>query len=1054
MHVEAYQTFRAAELQAIQDASASPLQCKMHECESGELDLGAACFRCDERTVDCKQRYMIAVRPRHYRASTNLSASDVLSVGAYAGGKVSAWQCTMPKACIGTTAANASASMASVADTGSNAACAPGHGGVLCSVCDAGYRRTIRRCEPCNEADPSDLASGASAATTQVVVLSTLLLLVFCSVNFLYMRNLSSDRKRDKLVSVVEQRKAPGTHLRGCQFALVLLGKLPWSDLATLLKILLGYVQCMGIFYRLDYVEWPPLFLSFLEWLDYTSLMALLESITLTDCMAYRPLGFSFEFGISLAIVPVSALLILLLSLLNALTTPAAAKNLPRLTFPRVSTPQAWMVFEWVLLLCYPLVSRICFQLLDCIEYDGGVTLLRVQPTITCDSDEHVGLRTLAVVIIFLFCLGFPLLVVLASYCAFGPSGTAHRRTFVLLLTDSYRPELFYFEAVDLIRKLLLSTVTVVTFPRTRMQLFFGAAFAGLAVVTFVGVRPYRESWCNFLQGLACSQILLSFVAASVFIRTDADTVTGDDNIVAAVMLIVMNTLCLLSVPWYAYVLWMEARRIAKEMNKPPDPSRPTVWLTSNCLSSDRLKAEFVRLVVMRKLHRQLDYEDTDGRPAETTAGEDLEALLVKYKDVLSTIKVLHLNDSLLFHWKPEDLREDRAKRVKGGGMYHWDNVLVEECGFSRENVTTVQILRKPWLFNLPGDDGMYHQQKPDVATLSPDDQASYIAALDRCRSTYDELAAGATSSSVPVAKGMNCADMLAKESLRIDDKYSDAFTKWCEQTFEGVDIVCGQGGDVVMTNMAYQVNQPFVKALVAAVRSNSCMYISHSAGTMVTAKSMEMTNEITPGKLEAFGVNKKYLPLVMFNAVDLSDDGSDYKRVSVLGALPLFSTPFAMRPHYIYNDIWTGKVVTHNQMAAEECSNESGVDISTHIIEHSGDNVGSALQLLDIVGQSNPRYQMRPVFVPLRDGRVMEMQIIDGKEVFRALDASVAPSVANPFGRNIAVRGRGSFQSNLGWTDSVKVSRGAGSDIDIEATAQDAAAKKLQGMEGERERM
>ena len=37
-------------------------------------------------------------------------------------------------------------------------------------------------------------------------------------------------------------------------------------------------------------------------------------------------------------------------------------------------------------------------------------------------------------------------------------------------------------------------------------------------------------------------------------------------------------------------------------MAGPPNPSRPTIWLTSNGLSNDRLKAEFVRLIVMRKL--------------------------------------------------------------------------------------------------------------------------------------------------------------------------------------------------------------------------------------------------------------------------------------------------------------------------------------------------------------------------------------------------------------------------------------------------------------------
>ena len=85
------------------------------------------------------------------------------------------------------------------------------------------------------------------------------------------------------------------------------------------------------------------------------------------------------------------------------------------------------------------------------------------------------------------------------------------------------------------------------------------------------------------------------------------------------------------------------------------------------------------------------------------------------------------------------------------------------------------------------------------------------------------------------------------------------------------------------------------------------------------------------------------------------------------------------------------------------------------HLIQQSGDNVGCALQLLDIVGQANSRYQMRPVFVPLRDGKVMEMQILSGKEVFRAFDGTLPPSVANPFGRVKPGRGWSAGYNGLG---------------------------------------
>eukprot|EP00966_Prymnesium_polylepis_P245261 5673581-Prymnesium_polylepis.2 len=129
----------------------------------------------------------------------------------------------------------------------------------------------------------------------------------------------------------------------------------------------------------------------------------------------------------------------------------------------------------------------------------------------------------------------------------------------------------------------------------------------------------------------------------------------------------------------------------------------------------------------------------------------------------------------------------------------------------------------------------------------------------------------------------------------------------------------------------------------------------------MVTAKSMELTGEIEPGWLEAFAVHKKYLPVVMFNAVDLSEGGVS---TCVLGALPMFTSPFAMRPHY--GDTWVGHVRQRNLAARAECIFETGVD-DVHILEEnatkSGEDVTKALKLLCDVCRINPYYQMRPIF-------------------------------------------------------------------------------------------
>ena len=48
-------------------------------------------------------------------------------------------------------------------------------------------------------------------------------------------------------------------------------------------------------------------------------------------------------------------------------------------------------------------------------------------------------------------------------------------------------------------------------------------------------------------------------------------------------------------------------------------------------------------------------------------------------------------------------------------------------------------------------------------------------------------------------------------------------------------------------------------------------------------------------------------------------------------------------------------------------------------------------LRLLEIIGRVNSTYQMHPVFVPLRDGKVIECQYIDAGRRRRSVP-SMAP--------------------------------------------------------------
>ncbi|CAK0839210.1 unnamed protein product [Prorocentrum cordatum] len=104
---------------------------------------------------------------------------------------------------------------------------------------------------------------------------------------------------------------------------------------------------------------------------------------------------------------------------------------------------------------------------------------------------------------------------------------------------------------------------------------------------------------------------------------------------------------------------------------------------------------------------------------------------------------------------------------------------------------------------------------------------------------------------------------------------------------------------------MAWQCNQDFAGRLVDAVESNKAVYLGLSASSMVAAKSMEMTGEIELGWIEAFAAHPKHLSRKHFDKNDLDGDGTV---LNVLGALPLFKSPLAMRPHY--SKAWMAEVL------------------------------------------------------------------------------------------------------------------------------------------------
>eukprot|EP00428_Durinskia_dybowskii_P012128 CAMPEP_0170221052 /NCGR_PEP_ID=MMETSP0116_2-20130129/10214_1 /TAXON_ID=400756 /ORGANISM="Durinskia baltica, Strain CSIRO CS-38" /LENGTH=444 /DNA_ID=CAMNT_0010471731 /DNA_START=87 /DNA_END=1421 /DNA_ORIENTATION=- len=412
-----------------------------------------------------------------------------------------------------------------------------------------------------------------------------------------------------------------------------------------------------------------------------------------------------------------------------------------------------------------------------------------------------------------------------------------------------------------------------------------------------------------------------------------------------------------------------------------PFPPGPTVYLTSTGFVSETQWTRFIQVILQRR--GVLKVEDC-------LRNVSRELLVEKYKSELRQLKVLYINDAS-YHRPTEMMVKGRSGDGKvgqngnlgrgPGTWFFWDQGLEDLMGIPRENIKMIQLLEKPWLFNRPGRDANYDASAPDVADLDPADEEAYCKALKLTQDAYDaaydalkesepKVGAGQAGGSLPGCpeSGLSCADELAEISTKLNKKYAEALDKWCTENIDGADIIVGQGGEVVMLNMAWQANQAIAERVVRAVRTNRSVYAGLSASTMVCAKSMEMTGEIQPGWIEAFAADKKYLSNNQFDPNDLDEEGI---KSNVLGALPLLEAPIAMRPHY--SDSWADQVLEKNLLAEKEFEKETGIDIPDDLVRNSNDGCEVACELLSFVSKF-AKDQDRPIFVPIRNGKCIEV--------------------------------------------------------------------------------
>lgn len=198
----------------------------------------------------------------------------------------------------------------------------------------------------------------------------------------------------------------------------------------------------------------------------------------------------------------------------------------------------------WVTFLVFSAVSSPAFQAFSCEGFDDNRYFLRADYSVMCydadgdSTEEYYRIRMLATVVILLYPVAIPLLYAGLLFCDRSNALRSTRVSSALgFLTSNYTEPCFFWELVEVVKRLLLSSFFALPFmrPGTLLQLIAATAVQLTFLVLTIHARPYRHMSENLFSTLV--NMALVFTLFSCMVLEQEQLVDFDfDNLLSQEM--------------------------------------------------------------------------------------------------------------------------------------------------------------------------------------------------------------------------------------------------------------------------------------------------------------------------------------------------------------------------------------------------------------------------------------------------------------------------------------------------------------------------------------
>ena len=316
-----------------------------------------------------------------------------------------------------------------------------------------------------------------------------------------------------------------------------------FRSLGHRLRILIGYAQITSALVFSFDIPWPPMTLNFLKSLTFVNFNFMDFLAPIDPCLLHT--SYLKQAAFHMAILPLCVVVVV------SSAVVAMLGNKSKLIWSKAKSTLVTIVF-----LLYPGIVTRVFTTFKCQKI-GQERYLVADYSVVCDEGDHAAMSALMFLFAWVYVVGIPLGSILILFRNkkllavsdnTSPELQKKSQDFANVfgaLYDAYEPRYWWFEAIIMIQKAMLTGGLVLVAPNSSVQVLVGLIIASGFLIMLMQTKPYEETEVDIMQTIAtvstCATLLIGFTLKVDRGKSGAQTGEYDDAIIDIILILLFS---------------------------------------------------------------------------------------------------------------------------------------------------------------------------------------------------------------------------------------------------------------------------------------------------------------------------------------------------------------------------------------------------------------------------------------------------------------------------------------------------------------------------------